>query len=65
MAQAFRTLLRNPEANLSLLSRRLTQVLVRTEEARLNSWKQLGLKAPPRPLTSRPSTRRPPRNLKQ
>ena len=53
MASAFRTLLRDPDCNLSLLSRRLTQLLHRTEERRLQAWKKIGLRAPPRPLTRR------------
>jgi len=58
MGSAFRTLLRNRETNLSLLSRRLTHQLRRTEQRRLYAWKKLGLQAPPRPLTLRSPRRR-------
>jgi hypothetical protein len=50
MAAAFRTLLRNPETNRSLLSRKLTYQLYRNEEARIHHWRSRGLEPPPRPL---------------
>lgn len=53
MAAAFRSLLRNPDFNLSLLSRQLTYLLRRNEEARIYHWRARGLQPPPRPLVSR------------
>jgi len=58
MATAFRTLLRDRDTNLSLLSRRLTYQLHRNEQARIYHWRRLGLDAPPRPLSVRFHTSR-------
>lgn len=62
MAAAFRLLRRNPDTNLSLLSRRLTYQLHRNEEARINHWRRRGLEPPPRPLVKK-SAAAPPRVL--
>jgi hypothetical protein len=55
MAAALRTLLSDPQTNLSLLSRKLTCQLRRTEEARIHHWRRCKVEAPPRPIVMKSS----------